>query len=283
MQVSESTRIKLWALGLSLAVIAAVFLVTSINPFETGLIYLALLAAVVVTGLISNIWGGFAASAIAVFALILINQFIGIYPSENIVVNVASELAVFFIVGPLAGGLSGAIEKAQRQSDQWLALAEQRAVQDEIFGTLTPAWIKIRLDEEILRAKRFDRPLSIALLQLDPISSPASSRNERIAALQALIRIARSAAPSPAVVAHAGGDQVIVILVEHNAESARQIAAQIASRTSTEKYFPPGSNIAEKSLGTPLSQWGQVRVSVVSLDPGLNTSHTLMEKAKSLL
>lgn len=289
MQRNESTKTRLWAFALGLVVIAATLLVVRINPFEISLAYLGLLAGVIIVGLMTNLWGGVAASAVGVFAMILINQYAGIYPRENRMINIASELAVFLLVGPLAGMLSGAIEAVQRQANHWLARAEQQTVHDEALGTLKPEWGKLRLDEETLRAAKFGRPLSVVLLQLEasPESMAAKSipRSERLGALQAVIRLVRATTQPPVVSSYLGNDQVLVILPEHTADQAYQVVTELQVRLASAVYFPAARGaqpLTDKSLGKPLAQWGHLHTGIASLS-GAETGEALLALAKNQL
>src|SRR5574341_983781 len=122
MNKNNAIALRSWTLGLSLAALAAGFLVANINVFNISLVYLGLFLAVVTAGLLTNPWGGLAASGIAVFALSLLNRSIGIYPVQNRVINIASELAVFLLAGPLTGIWQTACTK----SSSWSAPAPSR-------------------------------------------------------------------------------------------------------------------------------------------------------------
>ncbi|MGH2593082.1 MAG: hypothetical protein ACRDGG_06180 [Anaerolineae bacterium] len=279
--MAESIRARLWAFGLGLLTLIAALLVVVVNPLEAALAYLALLAGVIAIGLMTNVWGGLMASALSVFAIVLFNQYAGIYTREHAIFNIATELAAFLFVGPLAGGLAGAIDRVQRQADRWLARVEELGVHDETLGTLKPEWAKARLDEEVLRAARFERPLSIVLLQLDPrTGAPLGDRAEREAALRGLIRVARAATQPPTVVAHAGGDRVLIILPEQTADQARRVADALHAQIEREVYFPYGR---EKSLGRPIGEWGYLHAGLASLNGQAMTGEALMAKVQAEL
>jgi K+-sensing histidine kinase KdpD len=272
----ESSRARLWAFVLALMTIFAAVTVALINPIETAAVYLILLLGVVVIGLLTNIWGGLAASAVSVFVIVLINQYTGVTARENAILNVATELAACFFVGPLAGGLAGAIDRVQHEADRWLARAEELTVHDETFGTLKPDWSMARLDEEILRARRFKRPLSIALLELTP-KSETVSRVERIAALEAVIRIARAVTQPPIIVTHSGAGQIMIIMPEHTLDQAQQSIAAIQSQAKSEKYFPNGST---QALGKPIGEWGDLKAGLAEVSGRADNAQSLIESAK---
>jgi GGDEF domain-containing protein len=277
--MTESGRARLWAFGLVVMVIFATLVVASINPIEMAAVYLILLLSVSVMGLLTNIWGGLAASAVSVFVIVLINQYSGITARENSILNVATELAAYFFVGPLAGGLASAIDRVQREADRWLARAEELTVHDETLGTLKPDWAIVRLDEEILRARRFKRPLSIALLELQSRAEKVA-RTERIAALEAVIRIARAVTQPPVLVTHSGGGQIMIVLPEHSIEQAQQSTAAIQAQTASEKYFTKDRS---QVLGKPIGEWGDLKIGLAELNGHSESAQSLIEKAKQAL
>lgn len=294
MQNDKRAWVRLKAFGLGLAAILAAFLTVQINPFPVIVTYLALLGMVIAIGLVTNLVGGLLASAASVFIIVFTNQYLGIYPRESFFVNVATELMAFMLAGPLAGNLAQAVEQVQRQAAYWLARAEDHAVHDETFGTLKPEWAKVRLEEEVLRAQRFSRPLSLVLFHLDPKAnhgtSAAMARAERVAALQALIRLARAASPPPAVVTHMGGGQVLLMLPEHPPELAESVASTLCQQAEREVYFPgsgyPASGFSEsggKALGQPIHQRGQLQTAVSSLNAKGETAEEFLARAKAAL
>jgi GGDEF domain-containing protein len=283
MSMSEGARTRGRALSLAAVAIIAAMLIVVVNPFDVALVYLALLGGAIAIGLMTNVWGGLAASAISVFAIVLIDQATGIYPRENALLNIATELAAFLAAGPAAGSLAAAINRVQREADRWLARAEELSVHDDVFGTLKPDWAKLRLDEEIVRARRFDRPLSIALLHLAPsAAAPIDNRAERVAALQAVIRVARAVTRPPTIVTHAGGDQVLVVLPEHTLDQAQNVIERVRQQVDREPYFPKHRDL-NKDLGKPVHDWGQLRIGLVALNGQAASSETLLASARAAL
>ncbi|NOZ05190.1 MAG: hypothetical protein GXP41_02390 [Chloroflexi bacterium] len=278
MSVNDSFWTKLAAFGLGVLTLVTTLLVVAINPLGISLVYLALLAVILAVGLWTNVWGGGVASAVGVFAIVLTNQYSGIYPRENLIINIAAELVAFLLVGPLAGILAGTIEEMQRRADDWLERAEELTLHDETLGTLRFSWATVRLEEEIMRAVRFARPLSVAVLRMEPHpESPAPSAQERIAALQAVVRLARSVAGPPAVITHAGDDQVVLILPEHTLEQANQVAQTLAERVPQTHYFPDDD---PEPLGKPLGRWGHLQVGLASLDGQGESGESLIDRAR---
>ena len=281
MRMSEAARARGWALALALFTIATAGMIIAINPLEAALVDLALLLGVSALGVFSGLWGGLIASAAGVVLITLLNQYAGIYTRENGVINLATELGAFLLVGPVAGGLGRSIDRMQHEADRWLARAEELTVHDEALGTLKPEWAKVRLNAEIERAHRFHHPLSIALLHLQAHPEAANGqRLERVAALQAVIRVARAMTQPPALVAHSGGDQVLIVLPEQDATQARSVVTALQQQIDQEVYYPNGQS---QALGKPLREWGQLRSSVVALNGSAERGEMLLEQARATL
>lgn len=281
MRMTEAAWARWWAIGLALLTIVASLLIVRVNPLEIAITFLVLLAAIIEIGLMTNVWGGLAASAVGVFAIVLFGQYAGVYLREDRIANIAAELVALLLAGPLAGGLGAAIERLRREAGGWLARAEELTAHDETFGTLKPAWCKVRLEEEAMRAARFGRPLCLALVQLEPSHEEAArDRAARVAALQAVVRLARAITQPPVVIGHAGGDQVLLILPEHTVDQAQQVAEVLRRRARRELYFPDRRG---NSLGRPLTEWGELRVGVAALAGRGETGEALLAQARAAL
>lgn len=277
MNKNFANPLRFWTVGLVLLSILAGFLIGTLNAPSISLVYIVLFLAVAATGLFVNQWAGFAASVVAVFALILLNQFVGIYPVQDGWVNIAGELAVFLSAGPLAGSLSRLIEGGQAQAEQWAALAQSRQVHDESFQTLKPQWALARVQEEILRAKEYARPLSLGVLQWVPaenISAP-----ERLAGLQSLIRIARACTNSADVVAYHGDNRVLALLPERSAQDAQKVLTQIEARATREMAIPNGG----VGLGSPLAKLGRIIFASATLGADVQSADAFIDSAVQAL
>jgi len=278
MQINNALWVKMWALGLSLALVMAVLLAVSINPFEVALIYLAGLAVVTGIGLMSNVWGGATASILAVFGMVLFNQFSGIYPRENLVINIAAELVTFLLVGPLAGRLGGLLEQIHRQARHWQERATERAVHRP-DGSLKLAWATARLDEEILRAVSFKRPLSVVAVQIAPHANAGTSPEHAEAARDAVLRLARSATKPPSVITRDDAGRILLILPEHTRDDAGKLAREVIRLAGRTRYFPGGG----ESLGVSLTQWGRVQTGIAALNGHAETGDSLLKRAEIAL
>lgn len=88
---------------------------------------------------------------------------------------------------------------------------------------LTPWFILYRLDEEMRRARRYQRPLSII------VATPATLPGERLTAeaLYAAAEAAQVIARSTDLVGWIEGDRIITIMPETNPEEAKAAASRL--------------------------------------------------------
>lgn len=271
--------LKLWAFGLALGLIIASYLIIAVNPVEIAVLYLGVLAIVAGIGLVTNVLGGGIAAVAAVFAIVLVNQFSGIYPRESLLVNVATELIAVLTVGPLAGRVSALVDRVYRRGAHWRTLAREQSAHDEALGTLKPQFAAIRLNEEIMRARTFDRPLSVITLDIIPRHAPQTPFEAR-QILQAMVRVARSLTKPPTVIACTGNNQIMLILPEFTAAAAADLSHQLMTMVERAPFFAK-EDIT--SLGSPVSSWGNMRAGVAALNGQPETGETLLKRAQSAL
>lgn len=281
MKTGKAFWARMWAFGLVLSIGVTVVLVLKINSFEIGLSYLALLAGVVIVGLMTNTRTGVVISVVSIFVITLVNRYSDVYVPETLLVNTAAELIGFFLVGLIAGRLGRIIGQIQRQVNHWQAQAEAHNVHDKTLGTLKPAWAEVRLKEEMMRANQFNRPLSAILLQIDPKSDVSLKvHSDRKAVLQAIIRLSRSLTQPPSVVTCLDENQVLLILPEYTGEQANELSYRLSDQLANVLYFPDKET---KSLGISVSQWGRVNIGVASLNGQGISAELLLTQAGSML
>lgn len=271
--------LKLWAFGLALALIITTYLTIAVNPVEIAVLYLGVLAIVAGIGLVTNVMGGSIAAVVAVFAMVLINQFSGIYPRESLFINVATELVAVLMVGPLAGRVSTLVDRIYRRGAHWRSVARKQAAHDESLGTLKPKFTTIRLNEEILRAKTFNRPLSVITLDIIPRHAPKTPA-EMNQILQTMVRVARSLTKPPTVIACTGENQIALILPEYTAPVAAELSHKLMSKVAHAPFFAENT---VASLGNPVSSWGNTRAGVATLNGQPETGEALLKRAQTAL
>ncbi len=271
--------LKLWAFGLTLALVTASYLIIAVNPVEIAVLYLGALAIVAGFGLVTNVLGGGTAAIVAVFAIVLVNRFSGIYPRESLFVNVATELVAVLLVGPLAGRVSAVVDRIYRRGVHWRTRAREQSVHDERLGTLKPEFAIIRLNEEILRAKAFSRPLSVITMDIIPRHAPETP-DEPLQVLQTMVRVTRSLTVPPTVIVGTGENQLTLILPEYTAPAAADLSHKLMMMVEKAPFF---TKEHMSSLGNPVSSWGNMRTGVAALNGQPETGASLLKRAQAAL
>jgi len=277
---SEWAQERLWLVGLIILVIAASFLAVQVNSTDIALTFLLLLLGLVAVGLLTGIWGGFLAGVAGVSAILLANLYAGLYPRETFLINTATQAVMFLAAGVVAGRLSIVLDRAQSRTDHWRSQAEQYRIHDEQLGVLKPDWALERLEAEVQRALRFSRPLTVWMLHLTPQPNANEAAGERLAVLQATLRVLRALAHPPAVFSYLGEDRILVILPEFDAVQTQSLANNFRDRCKLEHYFPPGQNY---SLGRTIAEWGVFHEAISSLSGAGDSAAGVLERARSAL
>ena len=120
--------------------------------------------------------------------------------------------------------------------------ARRLADRDPLTGFFNHRYLHERLGEEVVRAQRTRRPLSVLMLDLDDFKVVNDTFGHLFGDL-VLVHVAeriRSALRAHDVPARYGGDEFAVILPETDAEAAARVAARVAEALSTAPYEADG-------------------------------------------
>ncbi len=106
-----------------------------------------------------------------------------------------------------------------------------QATSDPLTGLLNHRAFQERVESEVGRAQRYDRPLALVLLDLDYFKSinDAYGHQAGDAALMQAARILETCARTGDVLGRIGGDEFALLLPETNAEQALPIAERWAT------------------------------------------------------
>ncbi len=139
--------------------------------------------------------------------------------------------------------------------------AHQAARVDDLTGILNRMAIRERLEAEVCRARRFGRPLSIAMLDCDGFKQINDSRGHRVGD-ECLKKVARTLSDHARVCDHVGrlgGDEFVMIFPEAGEQAALAIIARL--RTLLHKEVTPDYPSLTFSIG------------VSTIDPPLDRAH----------
>jgi diguanylate cyclase (GGDEF)-like protein len=163
----------------------------------------------------------------------------------------------------LAGASSGGLlENMAREIDRYRELS----LTDELTGLFNKRYFLTRLQEEVVRARRFQTPLALIFCDLDHFKSvndnyghPAGDEVLRQAArllsgaldeLKVISRLRKSD-----IVARYGGEEFVIILPETGAEGARIAAEKMRQEIQRRRFAVPGGQL-EVTMSFGVSELG---------------------------
>ena len=106
-----------------------------------------------------------------------------------------------------------------------------QATSDPLTGLLNHRAFQLRVENEVRRAQRYDRPLALVLLDLDHFKSinDAYGHQAGDASLMQAARLLNAGARAGDILGRIGGDEFALLLPETVAEGARAIAERCAA------------------------------------------------------
>ncbi len=128
------------------------------------------------------------------------------------------------------------------------AQLREQAVVDSLTGLLNTRGFYARATDELLRAKRYPRPITIAYLDLDDFKKVNDSLGHEAGdeVLRAVGQTLRSQTRSTDLAARLGGDEFAVLLPETDAEAAATAVAKLHKAVlalAGERRWPVGASV----------------------------------------
>ena len=141
---------------------------------------------------------------------------------------------ILFLISRLAGRLSDAYSTIERMS-----------ITDDLTQVYNRRHFHARLDEEIERARRYDHPLSLFLLDIDHFKPVNDKYGHQIGdeVLKSIGGILRSNTRSADIVARYGGEEFVVLLPETEKETAVVTAEKLRGAIEHHTFYPPGRSV----------------------------------------
>jgi diguanylate cyclase (GGDEF)-like protein len=132
---------------------------------------------------------------------------------------------ILFLIFRLAGRLSNAYSTIERMS-----------ITDDLTQVFNRRHFHTRLDEEIERARRYDHPMSLLMMDLDHFKTINDRYGHQTGdeVLRTVAALIRSKTRSADIVARYGGEEFVVLLPETKQEIAKVTAEKL--RTVIEQY-----------------------------------------------
>lgn len=131
----------------------------------------------------------------------------------------------FLVLRPLRSELEKRLE-AQRRA----RLSDRLAITDPLTGALNRRGIKASLLEAMAQADRYQRPLSIAMLDLDDFKYVNDRYGHSMGdeALRQVVRVVSRSLRSPDRLGRFGGDEFLLLLPETRLPEAHKLIARIS-------------------------------------------------------
>ncbi len=219
------------ALALTTGLIAGVVSVAHPAPYHlvsAGIALLAVVAALFVDG-----FGGIVVGVTAAAALVAVQQIGGAWTRDNFVVSLAAVLALIALAwatGLLSAALHG------RSGGRHVRGAQPAYGS---LGLLAPDMTLARLDEEVARADRHQRPLAVVIIRTLVIDHSLDA-NARDAAERTVARLVETLLRDTDVPFSMANDEVGAILPETTTEAAWELIGPILDAASRATFTVRG-------------------------------------------
>jgi len=143
-----------------------------------------------------------------------------------------------------------AIQNAQLHQE-----IKQLAITDDLTGLHNFRYLRERLEEEVKRAQRYERPLALIMADIDYFKNynDAFGHLEGNRVLKNLANILRVNVREVDIVGRYGGEEFIIILPEAGKEEAQEIAERIRLKVEKYKFINKNNHSDEKKLALTLS------------------------------
>lgn len=198
--------------------------IPSILPY-TEYFYVILIA-------LSGVWfgleGGFISATIASF--IFISNF-HLAPHEILDLNIMNSIYVIFFIYFVGGISVGYLSGRENRLKEKLKILAQY---DELTGCLNYRWTMQILEEEILRCKRYDRKLSLILIDIDYFKKLNDTYGHLVGndILKAFATTFKNNLRNVDIIGRYGGEEFLVILPESEPDKAIIVLNRIKNKLS---------------------------------------------------
>jgi diguanylate cyclase (GGDEF)-like protein len=134
------------------------------------------------------------------------------------------------ILESLAGQLATAMENARLYAE-----VRQLATTDSLTGLANHRHLHARLEQELQRAIRHNRPLAIAMVDLDNFKRYNDTYGHQVGdeLLRVIAAVFRAEARNGDIIGRYGGDEFLLVLPETTAAAAATVLARIGARLAT--------------------------------------------------
>jgi diguanylate cyclase (GGDEF)-like protein len=229
-QMNVIARVESWPKGLTMALSGGLIVVTGVLDFATGYemnMSAFYLVPIFLLAWIGGTWGGISGALAAAAARTLVDLLGGrtwssvLYP----VWNTAMRLILFSVVALLIATIRAFVDNQR-------ALARI----DHLTGAANKRSFEERLEAEMERSRRYQRPFTLAYLDIDNFKSVNDTFGHAVGdrLLQTMATVMGTHVRTSDTVARLGGDEFGLLLPEADEEAARSAITKIQSQFASE-------------------------------------------------
>src|SRR5216683_3308522 len=123
-----------------------------------------------------------------------------------------------------------------------LSVLREMAIRDGLTRCYNHKYFKMRLDQELVRARRYNSPLSLGLLDIDHFKHVNDTHGHPggDSVLAHLASLLIASVRSSDIVARYGGEEFAFVLVEAGAQEAAVVAERMRARVEAHEFEVPG-------------------------------------------
>lgn len=160
-----------------------------------------------------------------------------------------------------------------------VALLEQESITDPLTGVYNRRYLDRRLEEEINRAKRYDLPLSILLIDIDRFKQVNDTYGHQVgdSLLIHLSKVILSHIRTSDVAARYGGDELLILAQNATLDSATTLAERL--RQNVEEDQPELSSDPDEEQDFRVT----VSIGIAGLGPDITDAESLVKYADEAL
>jgi diguanylate cyclase (GGDEF)-like protein len=125
-----------------------------------------------------------------------------------------------------------------------LSVLREMAIRDGLTRCYNHKYFKMRLDQELVRARRYNSPLSLGLLDIDHFKHINDTHGHPggDSVLAHLASLLIASVRSSDIVARYGGEEFAFVLVEAGAQEAAVVAERMRARVESHEFDVPGGS-----------------------------------------
>lgn len=168
------------------------------------------------------------------------NRVVGVLAVESVEENAFTDEEVV-LLATVAGRFAIAVENAILHQQ-----VERLAVTDPLTGTYNRRYLEHALNDELERARRYSRPVSVMVIDIDKLKlfndTYGHPTGDKV--IRAVAQVVRASCREIDLVGRFGGDEFAVVLPEADVQDAARVAERILAALEKEPFqAPDGSKV----------------------------------------